>query len=97
MIVECDLPKERPVARTPNLWIRTFSAAQTIIVGVRTLAIGVLVRSLNRLPQVGHRYLCWMLWSCILSVPFFTIFSLWQLGHFIGYKPNSVFILATTH
>ncbi len=50
MIVECDLPKERPIARTPNLWVRTFSAAQTTIVGVRTLAIGVLVRSLNRLP-----------------------------------------------
>lgn len=96
MMVECDFPNERPVARTPNPSVRTLTAAATTIVGVRNLAIGVLVRSLNRLPQAPHKYLCWMHRSCILTVPFFTVFSLWQFGHFIGYMPNSVSILAVT-
>jgi hypothetical protein len=48
MIVAWDFPKDRPVARTPNPSMRTLIAAQTTIAGVLSLAIGVLVRSLNR-------------------------------------------------
>ncbi len=51
IIVECDLPKERPVARTPNPCVSTLIAAETTTEGVLSLAIGVFVRSLNRLLQ----------------------------------------------
>lgn len=43
-IVECDLPKERPAARTPIPSVLTFIARDTTIEEVRSLAIGVPVR-----------------------------------------------------
>jgi len=44
IIVECDLPKQRPVARTPNPCVRTLIAAETTTEAVLSLAIGVFVR-----------------------------------------------------
>ena len=58
IIVEWDFPKERPVARTPHPSVRTLIAAETIVAGVLSLAMGVWVRSLNRLLQVEQRYRC---------------------------------------
>ena len=57
--MECDLPKERPVARIPIPSVRTFSARDTTMDEVRNLAIGVPVRSLNCLLQALHKYF-WM-------------------------------------
>ncbi|MEO1297903.1 MAG: hypothetical protein AAFW75_19400, partial [Cyanobacteria bacterium J06636_16] len=55
MMVEWDLPNERPVALTPNPSLRTLRAAATTWDDVLSLAIGVLVRSLNRLSHSRHR------------------------------------------
>jgi hypothetical protein len=73
-MVEWDLPNDRPVARTPMPSVRTLIAAATKLAGVLSLAIEVFVRSLKRFLQAWHKYRCCMLWSCILTLPFFTVF-----------------------
>lgn len=82
-MVECDLPSERPVARMPNPSVRTFKAALTITDDVRSLDIGVPLRSLNCRLQALHRYFWTTLSSWRLVVPFFTTFWLWQVGQFM--------------
>ena len=49
MIVEWDFPKERPVARTPMPSVRTFIARDNTMDEVRSLAMGVPVRSLQQI------------------------------------------------
>lgn len=56
IMVECDFPKERPVARKPSPSVRTLMAEDTSVEAVRNRAMGVPVRSLNCLPQALHRY-----------------------------------------
>lgn len=51
-MVECDFPKERPVARKPSPSVRTLMTEDTSMEAVRNRAMGVRVRSLNCLPQV---------------------------------------------
>lgn len=82
-MVECDLPNDRPVARMPNPSVRTFKAAPTITDDVRSLDIGVPLRSLNCRLHALHRYFWTTLPSWRLVVPFFTTVWLSQVGQFI--------------
>lgn len=55
MIVAWDFSNTRPAARTPMPSVLIFTARETISGGVRSRAIGLPVRSLERLLQLLHK------------------------------------------
>jgi hypothetical protein len=55
IIVACDFSNTRPAARMPIPSVLIFMAKETISGGVRSRAIGLPVRSLERLLQLLHK------------------------------------------